>query len=447
MRQFINASESDIQRLKESAEWSCIRFRNQEMPPNCSPSHADLGFEINPDSGMAKLLVNHGVRYPGQNPQIQQWFIDGKIEFESFSELINWIRGPISESFSETSENDSEVQNPVIPKQKSLTDLQAVNEQIVTIEKPLYLDEDKLFNELSKSIRGQDNALQALSSVIVRHCARKQPTRPAVVFAIGPSGVGKTRTAESLATILHSVDSENTGYGFLRLDMTEYQEEHRVSQLIGAPQGYAGYSDGSQLIDSLRSNPRMIILFDEIEKAHPAILRILMNAMDAGRLSTSTRSDHGHEIDCRYAVFMFTSNLNSKEILSELENNNAFGNRAMEDEICRRRLHATGIAPEIIGRIGRFLVYNPLSMKVKAEIMSLMVAEVAKEYGVDVSYVEPSIIVDLLKQTKSQNFGVRPGRYLIDEILGSAFIKAAEQQIPNPVKITGSPFRCEPDSK
>src|SRR5205807_2293117 len=104
-----------------------------------------------------------------------------------------------------------------------------------------------------------------------------------VVFAVGPSGVGKTRTAEAMAQVLREVDEDNEAYQFLRLDMTEYQEAHRVSQLIGAPQGYIGHGEGSQLIDALRANRRTIVLFDEIEKAHPAILRVLMNAMDAGR--------------------------------------------------------------------------------------------------------------------------------------------------------------------
>ena len=277
---------------------------------------------------------------------------------------------------------------------------------------------------------------------MVRHLARKRPARPAVVFAVGPSGVGKTRTAEVMAQVLRELDDENNGYQFLRLDMTEYQEAHRVSQLIGAPQGYVGHGEGSQLLDALRANPRTIVLFDEIEKAHPAILRVLMNAMDAGRLTTASNSASGREIDCRQSVFMFTSNLDAKSILDELDSRSAFGNRAVEDEVCRRRLHAGGIAPEIVGRIGRFLVYRPLSPETRAEIVALAVAEVGEEYGLNVSYVEPKVIVDLMQKIRSSDFGVRPERFLIDDLLGSAFAKAASQGTNDPVTVAGPPYEC-----
>ena len=133
------------------------------------------------------------------------------------------------------------------------------------------------------------------------------------------------------------------------LTMNEYQEAHRVSKLLGAPQGYIGHGEGSQLLDTLRANPRTIILFDEIEKAHSAILRVLMNAMDAGRISGTSQSSVGREVDCCKAIFLFTSNLNANDLLEEIQIRQAFGNRPIEDEICRRRLHASGIAPEIVG--------------------------------------------------------------------------------------------------
>lgn len=321
-----------------------------------------------------------------------------------------------------------------------------VHEGIRDIRRPLYLDEVVLFERLRERILGQDDALKTLAAVMVRHFARRRPARPAVVFAVGPSGVGKTRTAEVVAEVLRAFDDENNGYQFLRLDMAEYQEAHRVSQLIGAPQGYIGHNDGSQLLDALRANPRTIALFDEIEKAHAAVLRVLMNAMDAGRLSTASRSSGGREIDCRHAVFMFTSNQDAKSILDELETRDAFGDRAVEDDVCRRRLHAAGIAPEIVGRIGRFLVYRPLSPETRAEIVALAISEVAEEYGLRVAYVEPSVIVELMQKSRSQSFGVRPERFLVDDVLGGAFAKPAEQDDSEPIVVVGPPFECNPQT-
>lgn len=446
MRQFLTNNEAAFRDLERRAKRACVRFRDQEMPPGCDPNRADIGFEIDEGPGTARLLVSRGVRYGGDSPAIREWLDAGVKQFPTFAALSAWIQGPLWRAFGRHSATGSAPSDGIAAgvSASQLTDLRAVQEGIRDIHRPLYLDEVSLFERLHKRILGQDEALKALAAVMVRHCARRQPARPAVVFAVGPSGVGKTRTAEVIAQVLREFGDEDNGYQFLRLDMTEYQEAHRVSQLIGAPQGYIGHGEGSQLIDALRANPRTIVLFDEIEKAHSAILRVLMNAMDAGRLSTSSRSSGGHEIDCRRAVFMFTSNVDAKEILDELETRNAFGNRAIEDEVCRRRLHAAGIAPEIVGRIGRFLVYRPLSPETRAEIVALAIAEVAEEYGLRVAYVRPSVILDLMQKAKSQSFGVRPDRFLIDDALGGVFAEAAKHGASEPVEVVGPPYECTP---
>ncbi|MDQ3181832.1 MAG: AAA family ATPase [Acidobacteriota bacterium] len=158
-----------------------------------------------------------------------------------------------------------------------------------------------------------------LSSRVSRHLARSNPRRPTTVFAVGPTGVGKTQTAETLARSLSRLMPNRQNFHFLRLDMSEYQERHRVSQLLGAPQGYIGYGEGAQLLDALAMYPRCVVLFDEIEKAHPDILRTLMNAMDAGRISSPHQNNGNRQIDCRKAIFCFTSNLESSGILQELK--------------------------------------------------------------------------------------------------------------------------------
>jgi len=278
--------------------------------------------------------------------------------------------------------------------------------------------------------------------VVTRHCARTKPSRPAVLFAVGPSGVGKTHTAESLAKVLSDLPQDDAGYQYLRLDMTEYQEAHRVSQLLGSPQGYVGHGEGSQLTDALRANPRTIVLFDEIEKAHPSILKVLMNAMDAGRLSTASRTGTGHEIDCTKSIFMFTSNLDAKAILDELNAKGSDIERKAIDEVCRRRLKASGIAPEIIGRIGRFLVYQPLSQEVRAEIITVSIADVASEYGVAISFVDPDVMVSFLERSGGGDFGIRPEKYLIDDELGGLFAEASKNGVKN-IRIVGPPYYYE----
>lgn len=446
MRQFLNGTNSDWSELEARATGRCVRYRDQETPPGATPDWAHVGFEIVPRTKEAILYVQYGVAYSGNNQDLRSWFESGEKRFPSFQLLREWVQGPLADVF-DTEHNATLESCPVTaaghaPSQ--ITNMTVVNAAVQNMNRPLYLDEAALHQRLRDRVLGQDDALRALAAVIVRHCARPAPRRPAVIFAVGPSGVGKTRSAEVLPGAIRELANGNNGYQFLRLDMTEYQEAHRVSQLIGAPQGYVGHGDGSQLIDTLRANPHTIILFDEIEKAHPAILRVLMNAMDAGRLSTSARLPSGRDIDCRRAVFLFTSNLDSKEILDELGDRDAFGNRSVEDEVCRRRLKAAGVAPEIVGRIGRFLVYRPLSSQTRAEILALSIVEVAQEYGIKVAYIEPDIIVNLMEKLRSDDFGVRPERFLIDDVLGSAFAKAAAGGLVCPIRICGEhPYRCE----
>lgn len=444
MRQFFVPGDGAFSDLEQRATGRCIRFRGQEMPPGCHPDRADIAFEFDAQRGCARLLIQKGLRYSGSDRSIRRWIATGVKEFPTFAALQDWIQGPVREAFQDRTAIGT---RPVADDAgrravEDLTDMSVVQQGVRDLHRPLYLDEEKLFDRLRSRVLGQEGALKSLAGVVVRHCARRRPARPAVVFAVGPSGVGKTRTAEVMAEVLREFDDENNGYQFLRLDMTEYQEAHRVSQMIGSPQGYVGHGEGSQLLDALRANPRTIVLFDEIEKAHPAILRVLMNAMDAGRLSTASRTSNGREIDCRQAMFMFTSNLDAKSILDELESRRAFGDRAVEGEVCRRRLHAAGVAPEIVGRIGRFIVYRPLSPEVRAEIVALGIAEVAAEYGLNIIYIEPSVIVEIMEKVRSQTFGVRPERFLIDDVLGAAFAKAAACGAPNPLKVTGPPYNC-----
>lgn len=445
MRRFQQQSDADFSGLQQKAQNACIRFRNVELPPGCTPELCDVGFEVDTDTGVARLLVTHGVQYQGEDASLAEWFATGMVQFPSFSELVSWIQGPLNSAFNQVEKEISHSEElPQTSSPASITDMDVVEASIPDPNKPLYLDEDALSSKLKSSVLGQDAAVDALAAIVVRHLARKEPSRPAVAFAVGPTGVGKTRSAEVLAKVLREFDDQHTGYQYLRLDMSEYQEAHRVSQLLGAPQGYLGHGDGSQLIDALRANPRTIVLFDEIEKAHPAILRTLMNAMDAGRISSASGGAGGHEIDCRCAIFMFTSNLDAKAILDELDSRNAFGNRSVVDEVCRRRLNAAGLAPEVIGRISRFLVYKPLDPKTRAKIITLAIVEVAAEYGVNTGYVEPDVVIEIMKQVRTTNFGIRPEKYLIDDMLGPAFARASKNGMDNPVRITSNPFECQP---
>jgi ATP-dependent Clp protease ATP-binding subunit ClpB len=450
MRQFIDGTNEAFSRLETNARGACVRFRDQQLPPGCQPDSSDIGFEVDVDSGRAFVLVRRDVTYSGNSADLSDWFAVGRREFSDFASLVRWIKGPLAGAYQTQSTGGGQTlsRSPSTTAQPAdLTDLPAVIDGVRNSRQPEFISEDLLFERVTRQVRGQDDAVRTLVSVTARHCARREPRRPAVLFAVGPSGVGKTKAAEALALAFSEADPEATTFSFLRLDMSEYQEAHRVSQLIGSPQGYLGHGDGSQLFDALHANPKTIILFDEIEKAHPAILRLLMNAMDAGRLSSASRIDGSHEIDCRFAVFVFTSNLDADAILKELTDSGGFGNRVVEDTVCRRKLRTAGIAPEIVGRIGRFMVFRPLTPEICAEIMVGTIVEVAAEYGLSVTYVAPTVVLEMMKRFKVDHFGMRPGQYMIDDALGASFASAAREAAGVSYRIEGPPFRCLPDTQ
>lgn len=322
-----------------------------------------------------------------------------------------------------------------------LTDLNFVRRELDQQAEPHIISSEEIFTKLNQKIFGQEHAVKAMSETVARHIARKQPKRPAVIFSVGSSGVGKTKTVEVLAEILSELHSDGE-YQYLRLDMSEYQEAHRVSQLIGAPQGYVGHGESSQLLDALRSSSKTIVLFDEIEKAHPAILKVLMNAMDAGRLSSASGTGADHQVDCRQSIFIFTSNLDAKNILSDLRNRQAFGDSHIEDQICRQRLLLVGIPSEIIGRIRQFLVYVPITEQGRAEILLSTIVEIAEEYGLKVKFIDPSLVVELMKNNASAHFGARTDRVKIESLLGDALIDARIKGM-QAIKILNAPVHCE----
>lgn len=436
MRQFVNGSDSDYAELEDRAENRCIRYKNQELPLTCTPSYAHVGFEVEPETGKVTLLVSGNISYSGANGSIAEWLGSGSKEFSSFEQLKDWIRADIRMEF-ETAVSPVTGSNPG-GVDRALTDMEEIRKNLSGENETCFLDEERLFADLKAKVVGQDLAVKRISQVTARHCARQHPARPAVVFSVGPSGVGKTRTAEFLREAV-AMQDKNNEFQFLRLDMTEYQEAHRVSQLIGSPQGYTGNGDGSQFIDALRSNPKTIVLFDEIEKAHPSILKVLMNAMDAGRVSASFRDRGGYEIDCRRALFIFTSNIDASGILLELDPES---DPMTIDAVCRRRLKSSGIAPEIIGRIGTFLVYFPLAQIERAQIIAMSIAELIGEYGLSLDYVAPETVISFMKNPADEDFGMRPTRYLLDATLGGLCISAARQGIGH-LSLFGPPYRFE----
>jgi len=229
--------------------------------------------------------------------------------------------------------------------------------------KTLHLDE-----ELHKRVVGQDDGVTKVSEAIIRSKAGiKDPSKPIGSFLfLGPTGVGKTELAKTLAASLF--DDENN---MVRLDMSEYMEKYSVSRLIGAPPGYVGYDEGGQLTEAVRRHPYSVVLFDEVEKAHPDVFNVLLQVLDDGRITDS----QGRTVDFKNTIIIMTSNIGSTDLLDGIDE---AGNITPEAERVVNERLKTHFRPEFLNRLDEIVLFKPLTKDNITHIIDLLMADLNK---------------------------------------------------------------------
>ncbi|MBI9043030.1 MAG: AAA family ATPase [Anaerolineaceae bacterium] len=262
-------------------------------------------------------------------------------------------------------------------------------------------------DRIGESIIGQEEAIHAISDAIRRaRSGLKDPRRPIGSFIfIGPSGVGKTELARSLAEFLFGDDE-----ALVRLDMSEYREQHAVSRLFGAPPGYVGYEEGGQLTEAVRRRPYRVILFDEVEKAHPEVWNSLLQILDDGRLTDG----QGRTVDFRNSVLIMTSNLGTEFVhqggtLGFLQAKTADAEERRSHEKIEKALKST-FRPEFLNRIDEIIMFSPLSVDHMLEIVDLQMMEVRdrlEEHGLKVELSDDARAW-LANEGFDEAFGARP---------------------------------------
>ena len=240
----------------------------------------------------------------------------------------------------------------------------------VPVSKMMQGELDKLKGlegELHKRVIGQDEAVSAVAAAVRRSRAGlSDPDKPiGSFFFLGPTGVGKTELAKALAECLF--DDERA---LVRIDMSEYMEKFSVQRLIGAPPGYVGYDEGGQLTEAVRRKPYSVVLFDEVEKAHPDVFNILLQILDDGRITDS----QGRTVDFKNTVIILTSNLGSDIILNDLEQRRAEGSNELSEDARKQidLLLKSKFRPEFLNRLDEIVFYKPLSKKEIYPIIDLM---------------------------------------------------------------------------
>jgi ATP-dependent Clp protease ATP-binding subunit ClpB len=220
--------------------------------------------------------------------------------------------------------------------------------------------------ELAKRVIGQEEAVKAVSTAVRRARAGLQdPNRPIGSFMfLGPTGVGKTELTKALAAFLF--DDENA---MVRVDMSEYMEKHSVARLIGAPPGYVGYEEGGALTEAVRRRPYQVILFDEIEKAHPDVFNVLLQVLDDGRLTDG----QGRTVDFRNTLIIMTSNLGGEILVNQAEGEDS---SAVLDQVMA--IVAANFRPEFLNRIDEIVLFHRLQRKQMAAIVDIQIALLQK---------------------------------------------------------------------
>ena len=274
----------------------------------------------------------------------------------------------------------------------------------------------KMEDRLHQRLIGQDEAVTAVSDAIRRaRAGLKDPKRPIGSFIfLGPTGVGKTELARALAEFLF--DDENA---LVRIDMSEYMEKFAVSRLVGAPPGYVGYEEGGQLTEAVRRRPYQVVLFDEIEKAHPDVFNVLLQLLDDGRLTDS----QGRTVDFKNTVVIMTSNVGSASLVEAAEAGAESFDRAAEGVRLQLREH---FRPEFLNRVDEIIVFRPLDESQLMEIVGLLLA------GVQARLAESGIGLELTDAARAHvaregydpTYGARPLRRAIQRTIENPLAKA-----------------------
>ncbi len=223
-----------------------------------------------------------------------------------------------------------------------------------------------LADELHKRVIGQDEGVELVTEAIIRSKAGiKDPSKPIGSFLfLGPTGVGKTELAKALAESLF--DDENN---MVRIDMSEYMEKYSVSRLIGAPPGYVGYDEGGQLTEAVRRKPYSVVLFDEVEKAHPDVFNVLLQVLDDGRITDS----QGRTVDFKNTILIMTSNIGAGYLLDGIKEDGSISKEAQDMAMNDLRAH---FRPEFLNRMDEMILFRPLTKENIYDIIDLLVADV-----------------------------------------------------------------------
>lgn len=412
---------------------SCIQLSKRYIHDRCLP---DKAIDLMDEAASAKRMLLSSVKQRGRAEQLRQELN------QCYQEKMQAIRAGDKEAAARLHEKETTLRNQwvkasaihdmcaLIPVPLSVSDIEQVVSAWTGIPVVKLGEAEasrllRLEEQLHERVIGQNDAISAVSKAVRRgRTGMQDPKRPIGSFIfLGPTGVGKTEVAKALTQALF-----NDEQYLIRVDMSEYMEAHSVSRMVGSPPGYVGHEDGGQLTDRVRSNPYSVVLFDEIEKAHPDVFNILLQVLEDGQL-TDTK---GRRVDFRNTVIIMTSNIGARNITepkrlgfavdSEADRYEKMQNAVMDE------LRKT-FKPEFLNRVDETVVFKPLGKEEIREIAALQLSRLVErglQTGVTLSY-DAELLDYLADKGYSSLYGARPLKRLIqqqvEDLLSEAILK------------------------
>jgi len=401
-----------------------------EMPEGCEPHRTKLVFSC--ENGVFCLRLSRAVQYFGENPVLAEFCASRTKQFDSADEMRLYLR----------SMQPQQARTVQAAQQRRRAEMPHTNRDVLNLNAQAQgtrLDPGQLFDDLTETVRGQEDAVRCLVRYACAATAKQNPQRPPSIVLAGETGQGKTLAGKTLADAMNrQIHDPSRQYGTIVVQCNELTENHDVSRLLGGSPNYVGYGDDT-LLSPLASNPYQVIIFDEIEKAAPRVLDVLMGAMDAGEIMMSKPIDGNSMLNLKHSILLFTTNmrLNQAAPKKKIGFDSGGASPAPADMTVRYRdaMVAQGMRREIAARFSEIVCFRPLSPDTVVDILLLEIQHCAEEFGFEIRYVAPQILQELYDKVHLSGFGARMIRRLVSNCFDLLF---AEQTAGVSYDLTGS---------